>query len=108
MRNLLASLGMWLTRRFGSVRPGDGSETTEPMWSSGLFDPPSHADEQFQIHPDSEGRISPEEGAALFQRLAKLRSMGITEKHVYEDVVRRAIVPQAEKSGEAKPARPNQ
>jgi hypothetical protein len=23
MKNILASLGMWLTRRFGSVRPGE-------------------------------------------------------------------------------------
>jgi hypothetical protein len=65
MRNILASLGMWLTRRFGTVRPGD-----RPF-----------------LHPDGEGKISPEEGAALFQRLARLRSMGIAEKSAYENII---------------------
>lgn len=115
IRNILASFGMWLARRFGPVRPGEVpkttdqpvelSKTTEPkqVVLHQVFSPPpscgisgclspTHQEEKLELHPDSEGNITPEEGAALFRQLAALRSMGVVEKVAYEQVVKAAIL----------------
>ena len=114
--NILASFGMWLTRRFGSVRPGEapllrkGDTLRIEIEDTGLL-----GIAPLKLHPDSEGKISPEEGEELFQRLAALRSMGIVERSVYEGVIRRAIEKplhveptpsdEAATRGEAKPSK---